>query len=270
MLREVTREYREVPLGVIDPPELASRQTMDEGALDELTASIARDGLLQPILIGRRGERYEVVAGHRRYLACKRAGLATVPCVVYASVSAAHEAVKFAENRFREDLNPAEEAIYFAELLEHHAGGDVDRLCELLGEKRTYVEGRLNLLRGDDRVFESLQAGQIGITVANELNRCTEERYRRYLLDSAIRGGATRSVVAGWIQDWQQEQARRAGIQEPEFTPATPAPIPETNYFTCICCGGTENVHLMQAVNVHQHCKLAILDKLLAAYRGEA
>jgi len=48
-----------------------------------------------------------------------------------------------------------------------------------------------------------------------------------------------------------------------------PSAVPQTNYFTCAVCGGTEDVHLMQPINVHQHCKLAILDKLLATYRGD-
>jgi hypothetical protein len=50
---------------------------------------------------------------------------------------------------------------------------------------------------------------------------------------------------------------------------AAPSAVPQTNYFTCACCGGTDNVHTMVPINVHQHCKLAILDKLIAAYRGE-
>ena len=268
-LSTITREFREVPLGLIDAPELASRTTMDESLLDELTASIRSIGLVNPITLARTGDRYEVIAGHRRTLAARRAGLAAVPSIVYPTIDAALEAIKYAENRHREELNPADEAIWFHELLERDCGGDVDRLCEQLGEKRTYVEGRLLLFLGDPSVFEMLQRGAIKIGVAHELNKCTDERMRRYFLDAAIRGGATVAVVSGWVQDWKRE----AGLQAPAggniFAASIPAAVPDTHYFTCACCGGTDNVHLMVPVNMHSHCKLAIFDKLIAAYRGE-
>jgi ParB/RepB/Spo0J family partition protein len=268
-LARVQREFRELPLGLIDEPELAARATMDETALDELATDIRRKGLLQPMIVARVGERYEVIAGHRRRLACGRAGLAAAPCIVYPSKETALEGVKYSENRFREELNPAEEAILFSELLERDCGGDVDRLCEQLGEKRAYVEGRLLLFHGDPRVFEALQLGKITIGVAQQLNRCTNETHRRYLLHQAILGGSTVAVVSGWIQEWQQHQRAIDGAPEAS-TPAAPlAPVPQTDFFRCYVCGGTDHVHLMQPINVHGHCQLAILDKLLAAYRGD-
>jgi ParB family chromosome partitioning protein len=268
-LAAITREFREIPLGLIDAPELASRTTMDESLLDELTASIRSLGLVNPITVARVDGRYEVLAGHRRTIACKRAGLVAAPCIVYPTKDAALEAIKYAENRHREELNPADEAIWFHELLERDCGGDVDVLCEQLGEKRSYVEGRLLLFQGDPVVFEALQAGEIKIGVAHKLNECTDQRMRRYFLNAALRGGATIAVVTGWIMDWKRD----SGLQPPAggniVEAAAPAPVPETNYFRCACCGGDEHVHTMVPVNMHQHCKLAVFDKLIASYRGE-
>jgi len=269
-LAAVKRELREIPLGLIDAPELPSRATMDEHKLDELVASIRANGLLQPMSVARVGDRYEVVAGHRRWLACGRAGVVAVPCVVYPSKESALEAIKYAENRHREDLNPAEEAIWFNELLERDCGGDVDRLCEQLHEKRSYVEGRLNLLAGDEKIFQALQDGKIKIGVAHQLNRCKVEQYRRYLLHQAIIGGATVAVVSGWIQDWENAERAASGAPAPSSDAAPPSAIPQTDYFRCGVCLGTDNVYLMVPVNIHQHCKLAIFDKLMASYRGEA
>ena len=268
-LSQIVREFRELPLGLIDAPELPSRAAMDETLLDELTASIRSIGLVNPITVASTAGRYEVVAGHRRLIACKRAGLAAVPCIVYPTKDAALEAVKYAENRHREDLNPADEAIWFHELLERIPEADVDRLCDQLGENRSYVEGRLLLFQGDPLVFQALQDGRIKIGVAHELNKCTDERMRRYFLDAAIRGGATIAVVTGWIQDWKRETGAQPPAGGNIIAPSAPAAVPETNYFTCACCGGADNVHLMVPVNMHQHCKLAIFDKLIAAYRGE-
>lgn len=263
------RAFKELPLGLIDDPELPSRTTMDDDAMDELVASIRAIGLQQPMIVHRYGERFNIIAGHRRLLACKRAGLAVAPCLIYPTKDTAQIAIQYAENRFREELNPADEALLFAELLEGDCGGDVDVLCERIGEKRAYVEGRLQLLR-DAEILEALRSGRLAkVGVAQQLLRVTDPLMRRYYLDAAIRGGATVAVVSGWVMDWQSQQRAASGEPAPVSTATMPSAVPQTNYFTCAVCGGTEDVHLMQPINVHQHCKLAILDKLLATYRGD-
>lgn len=268
-LAATKREFRELPIGLLDAPPNPSRTSMNERNLDELVDSIRAHGILQPLSVTPAGDRYEVLAGHRRLLAAARAGLAAVPCLVYPSDAAGLIAVQYDENRRREELNAADEAIWFSELLEQQCGGDVDALCALLKEKRSYVEGRLLLFQGDARVFEALQDDRIKIGVAHQLNRCTNELHRRYLLHQAIVGGATVAIVSGWIQDWQQQEAALAGRPLPVSSASAPAPVPQTDFFRCYVCGGTDHVHTMQPVNVHGHCQLAILDKLLAAYRGE-
>jgi ParB/RepB/Spo0J family partition protein len=262
------REFRELPIGLIDEPVLAARSAMDETALDELAADIRLKGVLQPLIVAKTGDRYEVIAGHRRRVAAGRAGLAAVPCIVYPSKDAALEGVKYSENRFREELGPADEAILFSELLERDCGGDVDRLCVQLGEKRSYVENRLSLFAGDPQVFEALQAHKINIGVAHQLNKCTDELHRRSLLYSAIHGGATVSVVAGWILDWRKVHDVTPPSAGPAAGGPAPAPIPDSDPFKCEICGKNHHPHLLKYVPVHDYCKLAILDPLLDTYRG--
>jgi ParB family chromosome partitioning protein len=115
-------EYRELPLGVIDEPVLPSRTTMDEEKMHALVTSMRELGFISVLVVARVGERYEVVAGHRRRIAAGRAGLVAVPCLVYASKGAAMEAIQHAENKHREELNAADEAIWFAQLMEAHPG----------------------------------------------------------------------------------------------------------------------------------------------------
>jgi ParB/RepB/Spo0J family partition protein len=269
--RDVPREFRDVPVGVIDEPRLASRAIMDETGLDELSANVARNGIISPLSVGRVGDRFEVVAGHRRLLASRRAGLVAVPCIVYASIDAAMEAIKFAENRYREDLNPADEAIWFSELLERDCGGDVDRLCEQLGVKRSYAEQRLLLFQGDRRVFEALQRSEIGIGIAHELNKCTEEPHRRMLLHQAIVGGATRAVVTGWINEWQRMQRYATGASSPAPDQAPAVAAADLDFFQCYVCRGRADIHAMRPINVHSYCVPATLDKALDQYarRGD-
>jgi ParB/RepB/Spo0J family partition protein len=268
-LTTISREFKELPLGLIDAPALPSRSEMDEVKLEELTASIRRLGLQQPMVVARVGERFEVIAGHRRRIACGRAGLVAAPCIIYPSQDAALEAIKYAENRHREELNAADEAIWFSELLERDCGGDVDVLCDRIGEKRTYVEGRLLLFQGDELVFERLRKAEIRIGVAQQLNRCSDQQYRRYLLHQAILGGATVAVVSGWIADWENSQRLLSGTSPQVVSTASPGPVPETDYFRCYICGKTHDVHVMRPINVHDYCERAILAPMMAAYRGE-
>lgn len=268
-LATIPREFKEVPIGLIDDPELPSRSQMDEQQLDELVSSIRAIGLQQPMIVARAGERFTIIAGHRRRIASARAGLVVAPCIIYPTQSAALHAIQYAENRHREELNAADEAIWFSELLERDCGGDVDVLCERLAEKRAYVEGRLLLFSGDHDVFEKLRDGKIKIGVAQQLNRCTDPQYRRYLLYQAIIGGATVGVVNGWITDWQRTVRLESGASAPASSSPAPAPIPDTDYFRCYVCKGTEHVHLMRPLNVHDYCELAVLRRLVAAYRGE-
>jgi ParB/RepB/Spo0J family partition protein len=270
-LRDAAVEFHELPTSLIDAPELPARSEMDEEKLEELTADVKAKGVLVPISVVRVGERYEVVAGHRRTIAANRAGLPTIRALVYADKSAALEAIKWSENRFREDMSPAEEATYFSELLERDCGGDTNKLAAQLGEKRSYVEGRLLLFQGAPEVFNALQKKQITIGVAHELNKCTEKLMRDFYLANAIRDGATVTVVTGWIQQWKNTLGPGGAPADATAPRLTAGPVPQTNYFTCAVCGGTDDVHLMQPVNIHTYCSKATLEKALALYnrRGE-
>jgi ParB family chromosome partitioning protein len=252
-----------VPLSRINPPELPARTQMDEDKLAQLEASVRALGIHTPLVLARDGDRYEVVAGHRRWTVANKLLLATVPARVYASKSIELEAIKLSENLDREPLNAADEAIWFSDLLERHCGNDTNRLAELVKRTRDYVEGRLLLFRGDPRVFEELQAGHIKIGVAHAINKCPDDKYRRMMLYHAVHDGASVAVVEGYLSQWKRQTYD--GQLQPGNGGETPAPGPvtQTNYFTCYICGKDDNVHLMQPVNIHGHCRLAILDPLL-------
>jgi len=264
------REFKELPIGLIDDPALPSRGSMNDEKLDALVASIRDIGLQQPMIVARVGARFEIIAGYRRRIACERAGLVAAPCIVYASKDVSLATIQAHENSRREDLNPADEAIWFAELLERVCGGDIEKLCGLVGERLSYVDNRLALFNGNTDVFAALQCGEIKIGVAHELNKITDPHYCRYYLDSAIRGGATIALVIGWVQEWRTQIAGVPDHPAP-VTASTPGiPTDDQAAFRCLCCRKADNVHLIRHVPIHQHCQLAILDPLLATYRGEA
>jgi len=262
-LRDVRVEVLELPIQLIDEPELPARAAMDEQKLQELTTDIRAKGVLVPISVVRTGERYEVIAGHRRRIAAGLAGLSWLRCLVYPTKDTALEGLKYSENRFREAMSPAEEAVYFGQLLERDCGGDTNALCGLLGEKRSYVEGRLLLLQGDPEVLNALQRTDITIGVAHELNKCTEELMRRYYLERAVREGSTVAVVTGWVQQWRSSLGPGGVVPASPKPAAGDGPTSTSTFFTCYVCGKTKDTHAMRSIMVHDYCERAVLDPLV-------
>jgi len=264
----VVREFRELPIDIIREPALPSRSSMDETKLDELTESIRAIGLVQPIAVAYLDPDYEVLAGHRRRIACGRAGLRTIPCVIYPSMHDYLEAIKYAENRFREELNPADEAIWFSELLEHRCSGDIEQLAAIVGEKVSYLDGRLRLFHGSQAVFNALRAGEIKIGVAHELNKIPDAKWCAFYLEHAVRSGATLATVSGWVQEYRMCHAGPARPVDPADAVVSytgGAPVYEPN--RCYVCGKKDH-RMTVEVRVHAACREAILDVLLQ--KGDA
>lgn len=267
-LRDVPRELLEIPLNLIDRPNLDARIERDPNYIRELGRDIASRGLIYPLVVFRAGERYELVDGFTRYLAMVGEDLIVAPCIVYPSKDTALEGVKWAANIWRLEMTPCDEAVMFHELLAHECGGDIEKLAALTRKKPSYLDNRLALLSGDADVFEALRKGDIKIGVAHELNRVPDEGWRRWYLKHAIKDGASVSVVSGWVTDWMNTH----GEQAPQAAPAAGAPeiVPGPAYdpHRCHICRKSDPRFIPEQVPVHTHCRLAILDPMIDAYHG--
>ncbi len=260
-------ELRTIPIGAIDEPALPSRTSMDDTKMDELVGSMRAIGFISVLVVVAVGERFEVVAGHRRRIAAGRAGVVTVPCLVYPSKDAALEAVQHAENRHREDLNPADEAIWFQQLFDLHPDDGTDGVAARVGESRAYVEGRLALFQGDEEVFRALEQGRITIGVAQQLNRIGEVMGRRHLLDQALRNGATVGIVKGWVEEWKRSMEPVLRHVTGDGAPP-PSAIPMLDdYFTCHLCELKEHPQSMRPIQMHDYCVQAVLVPALKFFR---
>lgn len=268
MTTQAPPQFRVIPIALIDAPALPSRTTMDDQKLDELTAAIVRDGFQSTIGVVATGDRFEVVYGHRRRVAAGRAGVTAVPCFVYPTKGALTMRLQYTENWLREDIKVTDEAILFAELLEEDPAAGTDGVAVRTGQTRAYVEGRLLLLRGCDHVFQALAENEISIGVAQQLNRCTEERHRRMLLETAIKSGATVGLVTQWIAEWKSFSALNPETPAAAAPVTTGGPVMANDYFTCRVCGERDNTARMQPVNVHDYCWQQISDSATGLLRS--
>jgi ParB family chromosome partitioning protein len=155
-----TERVKELEIDRIDPNPRQPRNRFDEKQLQELAASIKQYGVLQPIVVRRSGERYQIVIGERRFRACKLAGRDRVPAIVR-DVSS-NDSLKHAlmENLQREDLNPIEEAKGYQSLREEF-GLSVKEIAEILGKDRSTVANTLRLLSLPESVISLIYEGKL-------------------------------------------------------------------------------------------------------------
>lgn len=253
---------------LIDEPTTAARATFDEDKLNELITSIGTVGLLEPLIVKPTGKRYRVLAGHRRLIACRALGFKEILCIIWTSDTLPGEAVTSHENAFREDLNAAEEAHYFGELMRTLCGNDVDRLCKQVQQSRAYVEARLILLAGCQKTLEALARQEISIGVAQELNRIPEYARRMVYLDAAIKGGATTRLV----KQWRINDVALAGCRAEDIVNSQPEGVaiqkPYETTLICCVCHSAEEPYNMEILYVHRFCRKATLDRVMRYLEG--
>ena len=144
-----------VKLTKVEPSREQPRQQFDADALQELAESIKQFGVLQPLLVQKKEDYYEIIAGERRWRASKLAGLKEVPVIVKEFTEQEAVEISLIENIQREDLNPIEEAMAYKRLMEEfHLKQDA--IAERVSKSRTAVTNSMRLLKLDDRVQQML------------------------------------------------------------------------------------------------------------------
>jgi ParB family chromosome partitioning protein len=146
----------EVDIDLIDPNPEQPRTRFVETALEELAASIRSNGIVQPIVVRRHGERYQIVAGERRWRAAQKAGLRRVPVTLREISDEKLLEVALIENIQRQELNIVEEARAYRKLLDN-IGFTQEELSERVGKDRSMISTALRLLRLPDTVLEFIE-----------------------------------------------------------------------------------------------------------------
>jgi ParB family transcriptional regulator, chromosome partitioning protein len=161
-------EPGELDLESIVPGPMQPRTQFDDESLSQLADSIKAHGIVQPILVRRSGDHYELVAGERRWRAAKLAGLRTIPAVVRDIPDKDLLEVALIENVQREDLNPIEEAQAYSKLIET-VGLTQEALAERVGRDRSYITNYLRLLRLPEDIQQLVKQKRISTGHARTL-----------------------------------------------------------------------------------------------------
>lgn len=168
-INERDREHiLELAVEQISPNPKQPRRLFDQGKLEELAASIAEHGIVQPIVVRPKGKGYEIVAGERRWRASQLAGLKKVPALVREFSEAETMEIALIENLQREDLNPMEEAEAYRVLLEEYHLTQ-DELAKRLGKSRPQITNTLRLLHLAPPVRTEVESGRLSMGHAKVL-----------------------------------------------------------------------------------------------------
>ncbi|HSF03637.1 MAG TPA: ParB/RepB/Spo0J family partition protein, partial [Solirubrobacterales bacterium] len=159
---------RELPIDALAPNPSQPRKHFAAEALGELAASIRSSGVLQPIVVRSRGDRYEILVGERRWRAAREAGLDRVPAIIRDATDAEAIELALVENLLREDLNPLEEADAYQRLMAEF-GWTQEELARRIGKDRTSIANVLRLRRLPSVIQEDLRAGRLTMGHARAL-----------------------------------------------------------------------------------------------------
>ena len=208
-------EVRVLDIRQIDPNKDQPRKTFDEAALNELAESIKAVGVIQPIIVTEINGRFRIIAGERRYRACRLAGIEEIPAIVRDWDQQKQLEAALIENLQRDDLNPVEEAMGIRHLMDE-SGLTQEKAAERLGKSRPAVANLLRLLTLEESVKQLLVEGKLSAGHARAL----------VPLDHARQVKLANLTVQ---QGWSVRQLERICAQ-PEEKPAKPVKVKDQQF----------------------------------------
>lgn len=159
-LKDGEEVVRSIKIIEIEPNRNQPRKIFDSESLEELAESIKSYGIIQPIIVTKKDDYYEIVAGERRWRAAKKAGLTEMPCIVRDDDERKNKEIALIENIQREDLNPMDKARGFRQLLDEY-GMTQQQLSDIIGISRSAIANTVRLLNLEPRVIKLAEEGKL-------------------------------------------------------------------------------------------------------------
>jgi ParB family chromosome partitioning protein len=195
----------QIDIDLIDPSPYQPRTRFQETALEELAQSIRSSGIIQPLLVRRRGARYQLIAGERRWRAAQRASLQRVPAVVKEVAEELALEMTLVENLQREDLNPVEQAKAFDRLISEFRLTQ-EQVAERTGKDRATIANAIRLLRLEETIQEMMEEGKLSAGHGRALLAIPEGQARISLAKRASKGGFS-------VRQLERMGARQSGTR---------------------------------------------------------
>jgi ParB family chromosome partitioning protein len=196
---------KEFTIGVeeIDAGENPLRLEGQNKGIAELAESISRIGLINPLVVapGTDDDCYRLIAGHRRFAACRRAGLKQVQIRIIEGDQREICEIALAENLFRKDLSPVEMAVAVVALI-REGGMHREQVASICHRPSAWVREQEEIVSWPPDVQNAVHNGWLSVSAASNLALVYDDPHRRFLLNQAKRKGATARATAAWLQAW--------------------------------------------------------------------
>lgn len=213
----ISQGYVVLPTVRLTPGGQQPRKNFSDKSLDGLANSIREKGLIQPLIVRKRGEKYEIIAGERRWRAAQKAGLHEVPVIVREMADNESLETALIENIQREDLNPVEEARAYEKLADDFRLTHED-ISKRVGKSRTAVTNQIRILKLSDAALNALSSGEISTGHARALLGLKPE---------ADEGEALRKIVSSAMSVRQTESF----VKKINSSQNAAANVPETDIY---------------------------------------
>lgn len=194
-----------IRMSEIEPNKSQPRRHFDENAITTLADSIRQHGLIQPILVRSTGTGYQIVAGERRWRACRMLGMSEIPAVVKEFSDSETAQIALIENIQREDLNPIEEAAAYKELMENYDMTQ-EELSKAVGKSRSAIANAVRLLNMPEKVQELLRKGELSAGQAKAIAAAESEEQMIDLAERAANGQITVRAIEKLLAQKDEEK----------------------------------------------------------------
>ncbi|HLP31499.1 MAG: ParB family protein [Holophagaceae bacterium] len=206
---------RELPLGSLVPNRAQPRTHFDETALAELAESLKQHGMVQPIVVRKVGDQFEIIAGERRWRAARLAGIAMVPVVVKEVPDDRLLEIALVENIQRQELNPIEEATAYWQLGEHLRLTQ-EQVADRVGKSRPQVANTLRLLRLPSELKAEVAHGRLSTGHAKVLLGIPDPRLQEQLAHEVVAEQLSVRALEARIQQLQKQTKAKGKKKHPQ------------------------------------------------------
>lgn len=252
--------FQSVGLDLIDRPEDLARLEVQQSEIESLADSIQERGLQQPIKLARKGKRFTIVFGDRRFLAYQLLKKKTIMATVVDARDDEIAIDRAIENIQRVDLTPVEEGLQYQGMIDK-LKLRIDQVARKVGKKEGTIKRRLDLLKYPDKFKGAVHRGQVSLTVAEELMACGDPGHRDYLLEMAVEHGITKDIARMWVQDWRKKAAPRSDASG-QGRGEAPLVFDKKSYIACGLCEEPVDVTKIKTIAVCQGCLNQLYDML--------
>lgn len=206
--KEESQRIEEIDINLICPNPNQPRKVFEQDKLDELTESIRKYGVIQPIIVRKDGDIYTIIAGERRWRACNNANIKSIPCIVRDIENKNASEIALIENIQREDLNPIDEANAYEFIMDRY-GITQEEVSNIVGKSRVYVTNIMRLSNLDEYVKNKIVTNEISAGHGRAILSLSQEK-QIIMTDKIIKEDLSVREVEKLVRDSKKPKRRIA------------------------------------------------------------